>query len=526
MSTVGDQAEARRFPAGCVASPHHLASAAGAHVLASGGNALDAAIAANLALAVVMPFACGLGGDLFAMVWTEGNGLEAYNGSGRAAAAATLEAVRSAAGADVMPKRGPLPVTVPGAPEAWFTLLDRFGTRSFGELAATPIRLALEGFPLSSFGAAAIGASAVEFAGSPVFDAWRSVYAGAKSGSRLRQPDLAGTLGTLSVDGPDAYYQGPIAQAIAQAVRSRGGLLAPEDLAAHRGTWVDPIRTTYRGVEVAELPPNTQGVAALEALNVVEAAGALPPDGPARHHLMIEAVKASLSDRDAFVTDPDEMVVSPLEIASKAWAGKRLALIDPSRASAPPVPGRRGGDTVYLCTADAGGMLVSLIQSNFFGFGSGVTVPGWGINLQNRGESFSLDPLHANVVGPRKRTMHTLIPAMAFRDGSPWLVFGSMGGHAQAQIHLQLLTRIVDDGADPQRAIDAPRWAVDPLDWSVSVERGFDARTVDGLRSAGHRIALAAGTDEAIGWAQAIMVGAEGFAAGSDRRAEGSTFGW
>ena len=181
---------------------------------------------------------------------------------------------------------------------------------------------------------------------------------------------------------------------------------------------------------------------------------------------------------------------------------------------------------MYLCAADAGGMLVSLIQSNFFGFGSGLTVPGWGINLQNRGESFSLDPLHANVVAPRKRSMHTLIPAMAFRDGSPWLVFGSMGGHAQAQIHLQLLTRIVDDGADLQRAIDAPRWVVDPLDWSVSMESGFDVGIVDGLRSAGHRIALAAGTEEAIGWAQAIMVEAEGFAAGSDRRAEGSAFGW
>jgi gamma-glutamyltranspeptidase / glutathione hydrolase len=523
---VRDQDEARRFPAGCVASPHHLASAAGAHVLASGGNALDAAIAANLTLAVVMPFACGLGGDLFAMVWTEHAGLEAYNGSGRSPAAATLDTVRSAAGADSMPERGPLPVTVPGAPEAWFTLLRRFGTRSFGELAATPTRLALDGFPLSAFSAAAIRASAAEFAGSRVFDAWRSVYAGVEPGRRLRQPALAGTLRTLSVDGPDGYYRGPIARAIADAVQSHGGLLAVEDLEAHHGMWVDPIRTTYRGVEVAELPPNTQGVVALEALNVVEAAGALPPDGAARHHLMIQAVKASLSDRDSYVTDPDEMTISPLELASKAWAAKRFATIDPSRSSNPALPSRRGGDTVYLCAADSGGMLVSLIQSNFFGFGSGLTVPAWGINLHNRGESFSLDPSHANVVGPRKRTMHTLIPAMAFRDGSPWLVFGSMGGHAQAQIHVQLLTRIVDDGADLQHAIDAPRWAVDPLDWSVSMEPGFDAGTVEGLRSAGHRIAPAEGTEETIGWAQAIMVGTEGFAAGSDRRAEGSAYGW
>ena len=301
--------------------------------------------------------------------------------------------------------------------------------------------------------------------------------------------------------------------------------MAPEDMAEHRGTWIEPLRAAYRDTEVLELPPNTQGVAALEALRILDALGSLPPDGPDRHHLLIEAIKLALADRDDFVTDPAEMRIPPETLASAGWAKERAQRIDPAAAS-DPVPGRAAaGGTVYLCAADRSGMCVSLIQSNYMGFGSGVTVPGWGINLQNRGAMFSLDPSHANVVAPRKRTLHTLIPAMALRDGRPWLVFGTMGGDGQAQTHLQLLVRIVDDREGIQRAVDAPRWVVSPGDWAVMAEPPLDPSIIDGLRRRGHRLLLTDRYDSLMGHAQAIEVTGDGYAGATDPRAEGAVMG-
>ena len=516
-----DPDEAKRFPSACVASPHYLASAAGLGVLASGGNALDAAIATNLVLGVVTPYLCGYGGDLFALIWRDGE-LFGYNGSGRAPAAASVDAVREAAGTDAMPELGPHVVTVPGAVEGWFALLDRFGSRPFTDLAEPAERYAREGFPLTDRGGASFGRGRQRFAWSPT---WWEVYGEAEPRSILRQPDLARTIRLLRSGGPDAYYRGPIAEAMVAYLRSLGGLMSVDDLADHRGDVVEPLSTAYADVEVVELPPNTQGVTALEALNISEALHPLPTEEASRQHLLIEAAKMALADRDAFVTDQRAMTVDARDIASKAWGRRRAGTVDRDRAGRPPTGRPAGGGTVYLCAADHEGMCVSLIQSNYMGFGSGVTVPGWGINLQNRGAFFSLDPAHPNAIGPGKRTLHTLIPAMALREGRPRLVFGSMGGDGQAQTHLQLLTRILDDGEDIQRAISAPRWFVDPATWQVSLEPRFGPGLADDLRHRGHRVVEVGPYDSLMGHAHAIQVLEDGYSVGTDPRAEGAALG-
>lgn len=512
--------EAKRFPTGCVASPHYLASATGLAVLASGGNAMDAAIATNLTLGVVTPYLCGFGGDLFALVWKDG--VHAYNGSGRAPAAANQEAVREAVGADRMPTFGPHTVTVPGAVEAWFALLERFGTRWFGDLVRQARRYAHEGFVLTAKAGASLARAREVFAGSPE---WMAVYGDARTGGVLRQPGLTRTIDMLSTDGPDAIYRGQIGQAIVEQIQSLGGLMAEEDLMDHRGDWVQPISADYGGVEILELPPNTQGVAVLEALRIVQGSGQLPPDGAERHHLLIEAMKLALADRDAHVSDPGSMRLSPEDLLADASISERVRAVDPARASMPASGRAAVGGTAYMCAADQDGMCVSLIQSNYMGFGSGVTVPDWGINLQNRGAYFSLDPGHVNVIAPRKRTLHTLIPAMALRAGRPWLVLGTMGGDGQAQTHLQLLTRIVDDGRDIQDAIAAPRWMAMPQDWTVIMESRFDAGWVADLQARGHDVALTEELDPVMGHAHAILVEEQGYRGATDPRAEGAVLG-
>lgn len=514
-------ADAKRFPRGCVASPHYLASSAGLAVLAGGGNAMDAAVATNLVLGVAGPYMCGYGGDLFAIVWANGD-VHAYNGSGRAPAEATVEAVRRAIGSDEMPRSGPFTVTVPGAVEGWFTLLERFGTRPFDELAGPAAAYARDGVPLSSAVRAAFERSANAFP-EPWGDEWRSIYG--SGGAVLRQPGLARTIEALCAHGPDLYYRGEIAAAIADTLGRFGSPMTTADLAAHTGDWVTPLRTTYRGVEVFEHPPNSQGVATLEALNIVEGLDIGAPESAERHHLLIEAMKLALADRDHYVSDPAAMTIDAAELASGAWADRRREEVDPGRAGLPAAGRSTVGGTVYLCAADAQGMLVSLIQSNYKGFGSGVTVPGWGVNLQNRGADFSLDAGHVNAIGPRKRTMHTLMPAMAFRSGRPWLVFGTMGSDGQAQTHLQFLSRVIDDGADIQEAIDAPRWLIFPNQWSVLAESRFPRGVSAGLRARGHRLDETGPYDRLMGHAHAIEVTEDGYACATDPRAEGAALG-
>jgi gamma-glutamyltranspeptidase/glutathione hydrolase len=526
--------EAKRFAFGSVATPHYLASAVGLGVLADGGNAIDAIIAANLALGVVAPYFCGYGGDLFAIVW-DGRASDAtplgYRSAGRAAAAASVDAVRAASGSDTMPVVGPHSVTVPGAVHGWFELLERFGTRSFAELCEPALRYATEGFPLTRKGAGSFSGTRAmyeHFARDPgydgVFDDLNQCYLGAVEGARLCQPGLARTIASLRDDGPDAYYRGPIGAAIAEVLQRHGGLMIAADIAAHTSAWVDPMHAAFRDIEVYELPPPTQGVTALEALRILDGCD-LRVDGPDRQHLMMEAVKVALADRDAHVTDPDAMPLDPSALLTDDWIASRRAMIDPTRAATlPRQPGPDGG-TAYLCASDADGLLVSLIQSNFSGIGSGVHVAEWGINLQNRGSSFSLDRAHVNAIAPGKLPMHTLVPTLSLRDGKPWLVFGSMGGHGQIQTHAQVLTRIVVDGNDPQTAIDAPRWQVDPDRWRVAIEPRFPSEWLDDLRGRGHDLRPVREYDDTMGHAHAIELTASGYLAATDPRAEGAVVG-
>ena len=510
---------ARRYPRGGVASPHYLASAAGLAALARGGNAVDAAVAANLALGVVAPYLCGYGGDLFAIVW-DGE-LHGYLGSGRSPRAATVEDVRDRAASDTMPVLGPHAVTVPGGVAGWFDLLERWGTRSFGELAEPALAYARDGFELTPTGALYLAGSVSLY---QEFPALRSTYEGLEAGDVLRQPALARTIETLAADGPEAYYRGPIAGAIAETHQTHGGLLAADDLAAHRGQWTAPLRAAYRDVEIAELPPPTQGVTALEALRILDGFP-LPADGPDRHHLLIEATKLALQDRDEYVSDPAAMTVPPAEMLTDAWTTERRARIDPARAVMPEPGAAHVGGTAYLCAADADDLLVSLIQSNFLSFGSGVHVEEWGINLNNRGSSFTLDPAMVNALAPAKLPMHTLIPAMAMRDGDPWCAFGSMGGDSQAQIHVQLLAHLVDDGVDPQDALDGPRWCVQPATWALRAERAFAPEWFDALRARGHDPQRAPRVDAGMGHAHAIQLTGGGYAVATEPRAEGAALG-
>ena len=506
------------FPRAGLATPHYLASAAGAAVFARGGNAVDALVGANLALGVVAPYYCGYGGDIFAIVW-DGE-LHGYLGSGRSPAAATIDAVRDALG-DTPLLIGPHSVTVPGAVAGWFELLDRWGTMSFGELARDAIRYAREGFEITPLAAAAAQGYRGFYRG---FHEWQAVYGGLDVGDVLVQEPLARLIELLAADGPDAYYRGPVAESIAAAVGRYGGCMTRDDLAAHAGQWDAPLRARYRDAEVAELGPPTQGAAVLEILRILEGFDPRAMDAGERAHVAVEAVKLGLRDRDDHLSDPDHMTIAASDLFADDWVARRRDAIDPDRAGVP-APGhpQRGG-TAYLCAADDG-LYVSLIQSNFLSFGSGVHVPEWGINLNNRGSSFALDASRVNALAPSKRPMHTLIPAMVLRDGRPDLVFGSMGGDAQAQVHAQVLTAVVDDGTDPQAAIDAPRWRVEPWDWRVRVEADMDPAVVAALENNGHQLVEVVARDVGMGHAHAIAIGRPGFAVATDPRAEGAAVG-
>jgi gamma-glutamyltranspeptidase / glutathione hydrolase len=523
---------ARWFPNGCVASPHHLASSAGQAVLASGGNAVDAAVAANLVLSVVTPYHCGVGGDLLAIVWDgQATGVLSV---GAAPSGATPEAIRAAIdgghgdpeisfpGTEGMPMFGALPVTVPGAAAGWGHLLERWGTRSFGDLVEPAHRLAVEGFPVSPHAAEYPSRARARFADQP---GWEEHYGQMRAGERFVQADLGATLAALAEDGPDALYRGAIGAAIVDELQRRGSTMTGDDLAAHEVEEVAPLRGAYRDVEVMELPPPTQGVTALTALGILDALGPLPSEPHLAAHVQVEAVRAALADRQEHLADPTTMRTRPEDLLAPDRLRSIAHGIMWDRAADWPPARPAAGGTAYLCAADRDGLLVSLIQSNFVGFGSGVVVPGTGIGLHDRGAHFSLDPSDPNVIAPGKRPMHTLIPGLVLRDGEPWLVFGAMGGDGQAQTHVQLLGHLVDRGSDPQRAIDAPRWVVDPADGSLRIESRASG-LADVLAQHGHDVSLMEGYDHNAGHAHAIQVVDGGYVAGSDPRCEGAAVGY
>lgn len=516
----------------CVASPHHLASEAGADVLRAGGNAVDAIVATNLVLGVVTPYYCGPGGDLFAQVW-DGTP-HAVHSNGTAPAGATPETIRAACDAGHgdpnesfpwtggMPIFGALPVTVPGAVAGWFALLERWGTMEFGQVAEAAVRHAEGGIEVSDLAAGFFERGAGRY-GQDV--AWSQVYGAKRTGERWTQPGHARLLRVLADGGPDAFYRGVVADAIVGALHDRGSSMTVEDLAAHRVADREALRVGFRGMEVLELPPPTQGATACQLLATADRFDT-EFELPRRTHLHVEAARAAMADRDRYLGAPEAMTVAPEDLYGQARVDAIVAAIDPDRTGDWPVATPMPGGTAYLCAADADGLMVSLIQSNYVGFGSGVVVPEYGFGLQNRGAHFSLDRSSPNVIAPRKQPTHTLIPGLALRDGRPRYVFGTMGGDGQPQIHLQVLTSLVDDGLTPQEAVAAARWIVDVADGGVRVESRTSAEVVAGLQAAGHAVTVVGGYDHGMGHAHVIEVRDDGrYDAGSDPRAEGSVAG-
>jgi len=520
---------------GTVASPHYLASQAGLRVLQDGGSAVDAAVAANAVLQVVYPHQCSLGGDAFMIVHDPREKRPvALNGSGRAPAGADAANLR-ARGLVEMPLRGPLTVTVPGVVDAWYEVLARYGRLDLDRLLAPAIAYAEEGFPVAPRLAQAIGENAGVLALSPAAAA--VLLPGSRvpqPGQMLRNPDLAATYRALAHDGRAIFYKGAIAERIASAVGAAGGLLRGEDLAAHTSDWVEPLVTSYRGYEVYECPPNSQGLAVLIALNVVEGfdLAALPPRGAQWQHLLVEATGLALAERDTYLTDVDAMAVDSASLVSKERAEGLRTRIGRRAGLLPPPENPTSGDTIYLCAVDRDGQCASLIQSLYYAFGSGLMVPGTGVLLQNRGAYFSLRDDHPNVLAPRKRTLHTLMPALMLRDGQPALVFGAMGGDGQAQTHLQLVTSIVDAGLDVQEAIDAPRWVSrtgisEHGPAPLLMESRFAPLIRAELAERGHEVVPLGPWEQLMGQAQAIALRPNGvLAGGADPRGDGIAACW
>ncbi len=521
---------------GMVATPHYLASMAGVQVLKDGGNALDAAIAANAVLTVVYPHMCSVGGDAFMQIWDPGQKrLFGLNGAGRSAGKASIE-VLNGLGHTAMPERGAHAVTVPGAVHAWHSAHQRFGLKTFGSLFAQAIHYAERGFPLSPVlcNSIAIARPLLERQ-SEALNQYVPSGALPKPGDMLRLPNLASSLRLIAEQGEEAFYGGPIGRAIARTIQAEGGLLSEEDIAGHESRWVETLSTSYRGHDLHELPPPTQGVIALELVNLAEGfdVSAMGLNSAEQIHTLVEAKKLAFVDRDRYVTDPDSLDVPLDHLISKSYADEQRKRIDPQRAvnDEPDRPGL--GDTIYLCVVDRDGMCVSLIESLFNGFGSGLVAEGTGIVLHNRGASFTLDPEAANRLGPGKQPMHTLIPGMLMQHGSPEVVIGTMGGHAQAQIHLQLLCNLVDFDLEPQAAIESPRWvagrgvAGDPAHVLFMEEPiGTDVQVQ--LRSMGHDARMTRAFSSLMGHAHMIRIDRERgvLMGGSDPRSDGAALGW
>ena len=541
-------------PKTMAATSHPLATQIALQTMRDGGSAIDAAIAANAALGLMEPTGNGIGGDLFAIVWDpKTRKLHGYNGSGRSPKALTLDEFKRR-GINDIPPHGPLPVSVPGTVDGWFALHGRFGKRTMAQNLAPTIRYARDGHPVHEVIAYYWGRSVPVLSKWPGFAEQFTVDGGTpekrrgpRRGETWRNPNLANTLEKIANGGRDAFYKGEIARSIDAYFKASDGFLRYEDLAAHTGEWVEPVSTNYRGYDVWELPPNGQGISALQILNLLE-----PYDlrtygfgSPEHVHLFVEAKKIAFADRAASYADP-AFYDAPVErLISKPYAKERGKLLSMERAARSVEPGiipeLNEGDTIYMTVADADGMMVSLIQSNYRGMGSGMAPPGLGFIFQDRGEMFVLKdcdkkPAHPNCYAPGKRPFQTIIPAFVTKDGKPWLSYGVMGGAMQPQGHVQILLNMIDFGMNLQEAGDAPRiqhdGSTEPTGQhtamtdggEVDLETGFPVETIRALMRKGHSVRFA---DGPYGGYQAIMVNPEGgYVGASESRKDGQAAGY
>jgi len=530
-------------PHAMAATSHPLATQVALDVMKAGGSAVDAAIAANAALGLMEPTGNGIGGDLFAIVWDpKAQRLHGYNGSGRSPKSLTLAEFQRR-GLKEIPAHGPLPVTVPGTVDGWFALHERFGKRTMAENLAPAIAYARDGHPVHEVIAYYWDRSVPRLSKWPGFSEQFTIDGRApRTGETWKNPHLANTLQRIADGGRDAFYKGDIARTIDAYFQANDGFLSFDDLAAHRGEWIEPVSTSYRGYDVWELPPSGQGIAALQILNLLE-----PYDlkaygfgSPEHVHLFTEAKKLAFADRAASYADPDFYRTPVERLISKGYARERGRMISMDRAmqAAEPgvIPQLNEGDTIYLTTADADGMMVSLIQSNYRGMGSGMAPPGLGFILQDRGEQFVLKAGHPNSFAPGKRPFHTIIPAFVTKGGKPWLSFGLMGGAMQPQGHVQILLNLIDFGMNLQEAGDAPRiqhdGSTEPAGQAVAMadggeldlESGFPYETVRALMRKGHSVRFA---DGPYGGYQAIMVNPQGgYVGASESRKDGQAAGY
>ena len=512
-------------PNGAVATSQPLATGEALRVLQSGGNAIDAAVVAAAVLNVTEPHMTGIGGDMFAIVWSAAEGgLSGLDSSGRSGSKVDVDAL-IAEGRGV-PEVGARSVTVPGALAGWNALLDRYGSISLADALAPAIRIATEGFPVTPIIARSWGRLADLLRVDPGAAATFLVDGRAPvAGEWVENRGLASSLRLIANAGPGALYGGELGESLIEGLDALGGYLTLQDLESHEARWVEPISVEFRGHTVHELPPSGQGIAALQILKMLERFDleSMRHNSAEYLHLLIEAKKLAFADLARYVADPDHLDMQPEELLDEDYLGSRAALIDADAAADLPAPGApvTVADTIYLTTADRHGNMVSFINSIYNGFGSGVVVPGTGFALQNRGAGFVLEEGHPNCIGPRKRPFHTIIPAFVTKDGDPWLSFGVMGGSMQPQGHVQLLLNMLVFGMDPQEAIDAPRFR---HEWGrpVAVEE-LPADVARELEALGHEIVSPELTS--FGGGQAILKLERGWAAGSDPRKDGMAAG-
>ncbi len=524
------------FARNVVSTSHPLAAQAGLRMLQKGGNAVDAAIAAAATITLTEPVSNGLGSDAFAILW-DGKELHGLNASGRAPQGWTPEYFKRkyGDGAKTPPKRGIDSVTVPGAVSAWVALSERFGKLPFADLLEPAIEIAERGYLLPVVVQQKWAAATPELQNQPGFAQSFLPWGRAPQVGELFQFKAAArALRLIAQTKGEAYYRGEIAQALAKFAAECGGVLKANDLAAYQPEWVQPLAKNYRGYTLHEIPPNGQGIAAQMALGILDKfdLGSLPVDSVDSQHLQIEAMKLAFADVYRYVAEPSAMQVTPEQMLDDAYLASRAKLIDMKKAQDFKAGNPVKGGTIYLTAADENGMMISFIQSNFMGFGSGCVEPTFGISLQNRGHGFNVDANGlntANLVAPGKRPIHTIIPAFLTKDGQPVMSFGVMGGNMQPQGHLQTLVRMLDYGQNPQTACDAPRWRYN-AGLEINVEASMNPATVQGLSARGHRMEVINDSYQDFGAGQFIWRAGDpkvqGYVAASDARRDGQAAGF